>query len=155
MTMWRDFIISSHSAFLYPLFHGSWPLQLSCSSFLLPPLCFYLIISSSSFFIVSPPPSAILPPLSSSCKATYQNLTMTFVCIFWCPPQAFMLPDDLLGLEKLRANGQASCLPPWRPTTCQVTVATTEEGTGPMAIDTYPPTRLLSVMCDLHPRFLS
>lgn len=28
-------------------------------------------------------------------------------------------------------------------------------GDGPMAIDTHPPTRLESVMCDLHPWFLS
>lgn len=27
-------------------------------------------------------------------------------------------------------------------------------GTGPVAIDTYPPTRLVSVVCDLHPWFL-
>lgn len=44
---------------------------------------------------------------------------------------------------------------PWRPTTCQVAIATGEEGAGPMATDTYLPTRMVSVMCDLHPRLLS
>lgn len=34
-------------------------------------------------------------------------------------------------------------------------MATGEEGTGPMAIDTYPPTRLMSVVYDLHPWFPS
>lgn len=90
---------------------------------------------------------------------------MTFVCTFFIvygvhvffffPLQAFTQPDDSLSPELLPANAQASCLPPWRPTTCQVTVATREEGTRPMATDTYPPTHLESVMCDLHPWFLS
>lgn len=65
------------------------------------------------------------------------------------------LPDDSPSPQLLPANGLASYLPPWRPTTCQVTVATGEEGTVPMAIDTYPPTRSVSVACDLHPWFLS
>lgn len=77
------------------------------------------------------------------------------VHVFCCPPRAFTLPNDSLSLEPLTANGQAFCSPAWRPTTCQVTVATTAEGTGPVAIDTHPPTRLESVMCDLHPWFLS
>lgn len=67
---------------------------------------------------------------------------------------AFTLLRDSQRPERLPANRGAARSTPWRPTTCQVTVATGEEGTGPVAIDTYPPTRLVSVVCDLHPWFL-
>lgn len=35
--------------------------------------------------------------------------------------------------------------------TCQVAIATSEEGTAPMAADTHPPTRVASAVRDLHP----
>lgn len=53
------------------------------------------------------------------------------VHVLCCPPRAFTLPNDWPSLKPLTANGQAFCSPPWRPTTCQVTVATTAEGTDP------------------------
>lgn len=103
--------------------------------------------ASFTFLLLShiPPPQAIC-----------QTPTMTFVCTCFCrPPRAFTLSGDSPSRQLLPANGWASFLPPWRPTTCQVTVATGEEGTGPVAIDTYPPTHLVSAISDLHPQFLS
>lgn len=83
-----------------------------------------LISSPSS---TSPDPSVSLPfsvrPLEFNADPS--------VHVPCCPPRAFSLPNDSPGLKPLTANGQAFCSPPWRPTTCQVTVATTAEGTDP------------------------
>lgn len=136
-----------------------YPSDLFCTCFSLPSLCSSLYISSSSFH------SPVLSPFSSSFfsfNTIYQNLIMTFVCTCVWVGVFFLLPSLNLHSGWLFARARSCSQPMDRltacrhgdPTTCQVTVATTEEGTGPMAIDTYPPTRVASVVRDLHPWFL-
>lgn len=112
-------------------------------------------------FLFKPFPSLILSPFSSSsgssvlfpCAPVHRNLTAT---------SSALLPSPRLHTSKWFAKPQATHSQ-W--TGLLLTTAETYNmpgnrgnhsgGDGPMAIDTHPPTRLESVMCDLHPWFLS
>lgn len=93
-------------------------------------LSFHLIRSLS--LILSPSSASSGSSVLFLWASVHWNLTQIPQCTcLLALPAAFSLPNDLPSFKPLTANGQAFCSPPWRPTTCQVTVATTAEGTDP------------------------
>lgn len=155
------FFVSSPSIFMYPVFLFFYIYIILTSSS--PPQ--YLLFTSSSwllflyllllFLILSSSTIISSSSLLLSCKAIYLNLT-------WPLCARVLLPSPSLHTAWWFAEPRAA---PNQWTGLLLATMETYNmpgnhgnhrgGTGPMAIDTYPPTRLVSVMCDLHPWFLS